>query len=150
MFTFVPNYTSSAIPLFHKNSKERAGISFAVLSQFRNTIGWFMKTHRPIKRILHFLITDGFKNISRYFKRFKYFQQYAIPKLIQTWTKNEQKQPSRGFLKKRYSENTKQIYRRTLVPNCDFNKVAKQLYWNHSTARMFSCKSAVYFQKTFS
>ena len=39
-----------------------------------------------------------------------------------------QKQPSRGVLKKRYSENVQQIYRRTLVPKFDFSKVVKQFY----------------------
>ena len=38
-----------------------------------------------------------------------------------------QKQPPRGVLKKRCSENMQQIYRRTM-PKCDFNKVANQLY----------------------
>ena len=38
---------------------------------------------------------------------------------------NDQKQPSRGVLKKRCCENMQQIYRRTPMPNCDFNKVAK-------------------------
>ena len=32
-----------------------------------------------------------------------------------------------GVLMKRYSENTQQIYRRTPMPQCDFNKVAKQV-----------------------
>ena len=40
---------------------------------------------------------------------------------------NTQKQPSRGVLRKRYSENMQQIYRRTPMMKCDFNKVAKQL-----------------------
>ena len=31
-----------------------------------------------------------------------------------------QKQPSRGILRKRCSENIQQIYRRTLLPKCDF------------------------------
>ena len=35
-----------------------------------------------------------------------------------------QKQPSRGDLKKRCSENMQQIYRVTPMPKCDFNKVA--------------------------
>ena len=39
-----------------------------------------------------------------------------------------QKQPSRGVLGKRYSENMQQISRRTAMSKCDFNKVAKQLY----------------------
>ena len=36
-----------------------------------------------------------------------------------------QKQPSRGVLTKMCSENMQQIYRRTLMPKCDLNKVAK-------------------------
>ena len=35
-----------------------------------------------------------------------------------------QKCPSRGVLRKRCSENMQQIYRRTPMPKCDFNKVA--------------------------
>ena len=38
------------------------------------------------------------------------------------------KQPSRGVPRKRCSENMPQIYRRTPMPKCDFNKVALQLY----------------------
>ena len=41
---------------------------------------------------------------------------------------SSQKQPSRGFLKERYSENMQQIYRRTPMKKCNFNKVALQLY----------------------
>ena len=55
---------------------------------------------------------------------------------------NVQKQPSRGVFKKRCSGNMQQIYRRTSMLKCDFNKVAKQ--W------VFSCKFAAYFQNTFS
>ena len=39
-----------------------------------------------------------------------------------------QKQPYRGVLIERCSKNIQQIYRRTLMTKCDFNKVAKQLY----------------------
>ena len=39
-----------------------------------------------------------------------------------------QKQPFRGALKKRCSENMQQIYRRTPMPKCDFKNVALQLY----------------------
>ena len=60
-----------------------------------------------------------------------------------------QKQPSRGVLSKRCSENLQQIYRRTPVLKCDLNKVALQLYWNHTSSWVFSCKFAVYFQNTF-
>ena len=39
-----------------------------------------------------------------------------------------QKQPSRGVLIKRCSENMQYIYKRTPMLKCDFNKVALQLY----------------------
>ena len=61
-----------------------------------------------------------------------------------------QKQPSRGILRKRRSEDMQQIYRRTPMPKWDFNKVAKQLYWSHTSTCVFSYKFAAYFQNTFS
>ena len=33
-----------------------------------------------------------------------------------------QKHQSRGVARKRYSENMQQIYRRTLMPKCNFNR----------------------------
>ena len=60
-----------------------------------------------------------------------------------------QKQPVIGVFSKRCSENMQQIYRRTLTPKCDFNKVALQLYWNRISAWVFSCKFAALFQNTF-
>ena len=36
------------------------------------------------------------------------------------------------------------------MSNCDFNKVAKQLYSNRASVWMFYCKLAAYFQSTFS
>ena len=39
-----------------------------------------------------------------------------------------QKQPSRGVLSKRCSENKQQIYRKAPMPKCDFNKVGWQLW----------------------
>ena len=39
-----------------------------------------------------------------------------------------QQQPPRGVPRNRCSENMQQIYRRTHMPKCDFNKVALQLY----------------------
>ena len=42
-----------------------------------------------------------------------------------------------------------EIYRRTSMPKYDFNKVALQLYWNRTSAWVFSCKFAEYFQNTF-
>ena len=60
-----------------------------------------------------------------------------------------QKQPSRGVLRKRCSENMQQINRRTLMPKCDFSKVAKQLFWNRTSTWVFSFIFAAYFQNTF-
>ena len=37
-------------------------------------------------------------------------------------------QPPRDVLRERCSENMQQNYGRTLMPKCDFNKFAKQLY----------------------
>ena len=56
-----------------------------------------------------------------------------------------QKQPSRGVVRKSCCENRLQIYRRTPMSQCDFSTVALQLYWNHTSARVFSCMSAAYF-----
>ena len=61
-----------------------------------------------------------------------------------------QKQQSRGFLKKRCAKNMQQIYRITPMPECNFSKVALQLYWNHTSAWVFSYKFAAYFQNTLS
>ena len=43
-----------------------------------------------------------------------------------------------------------QIYRRTPMSKCDFNEIAKQLYWNHTSAWPFPWIFAAYFQNTFS
>ena len=51
---------------------------------------------------------------------------------------------------KRCSKNMKQIYDKTPMSKSDFNKVAKQLYWNHTSAWVLSCKFAGYFQNIFS
>ena len=52
-----------------------------------------------------------------------------------------QKQPFTVVLKKRCSENIRQIYKRTSMPKCDFSKVFA-LYWNHTSAWGFYCKFA--------
>ena len=52
-----------------------------------------------------------------------------------------QKQPFRGVLNKKYSEYMQQIYRRTSIPKCVFNKVALQFYWNHTSACSSACSS---------
>ena len=63
------------------------------------------------------------------------------------WVSNAQKQPSRGILTKRCSENMQQFCRRTPMPKCDFNKVASQLYWNRTSVWVFSCKFAAYWNE---
>ena len=62
-----------------------------------------------------------------------------------------QKQPSREVLRKKCSGNMQQIYRRILMPKCDFNKIALQLYWfwNRTSAWVFSCKFAAFFRTSF-
>ena len=50
----------------------------------------------------------------------------------------KQKQPPRGVPRKSCSENMLQIYRRTPISKYDFNKVAKQLYQNRTSAWVFS------------
>ena len=42
-----------------------------------------------------------------------------------------------------------QIYRRTNLPKCDLNKVTLQLYGNHTSAWVLSCKFATYFRNNF-
>ena len=59
-----------------------------------------------------------------------------------------QKQPPKGVTRESYSENMQQIYRRTPMPKCDFNKVALQLYWNHTLAWVLSCKICCMFLRT--
>ena len=36
------------------------------------------------------------------------------------------------------------------MPKCNFNKAALQIYWNRTSAWVFSCKFAAHFQNTFS
>ena len=59
----------------------------------------------------------------------------------QFWSKLK---PEADVLKKRCSENMQQIYRRTRMPKCDF-----KLYWNRTSAWVFSCTFAAHFQNTF-
>ena len=42
------------------------------------------------------------------------------------------------------------IYWRTPMTKCDFNKIALELYRSHTSAWIFSCKFAAFFQNTFS
>ena len=55
-----------------------------------------------------------------------------------------------AFFGKRYSENMQQIYRRTLMPKYDFNKVALQLFWNCNSARVFSFAGSTLLKRKWS
>ena len=50
------------------------------------------------------------------------------------YIKNSQNQLSAVILRKSYSENMQQIWTGSLMLKCDFNKVALQLYLNHTLA----------------
>ena len=60
----------------------------------------------------------------------KQFKNNKLRIIAPTWNDEFelQKQPPRGVLRKRCSENIQEIYRRTPVQKCDFKKVAKQLH----------------------
>ena len=73
--------------------------------------------------------SKGFTIIQKFFKQRKQFiwnlkfsQLNNISKFPLSYISNH----PRGVLKKRCSENIQQMYRRTPMPKCDFNKVAKQ------------------------
>ena len=59
------------------------------------------------------------------------------------------KQPSIDVFIKKCPENMQRFYRRTPIRKYDFNKVARQLYWDHTSAWVFSCKLAANFQDNF-
>ena len=46
---------------------------------------------------------------------------------INLYQYHKQKQPFRGVLRKRHSENMQQVYRRTPMPKCDFNKALRHV-----------------------
>ena len=62
---------------------------------------------------------------------------------------SNQKQSSLSVLSKRCFKNMQQIYRRKPMTKFDCDKAAKQLYWNHTSALVFSCKFPAYFRNTF-
>ena len=53
------------------------------------------------------------------------------------------------FSSEKFYEDMHKIYRKTPMPKCDFNKVARQLSRNRTSALVLSCKFAAYFQNTF-
>ena len=60
------------------------------------------------------------------------------------------KQPPIGVLIRICFGNMQQILKKAVMPKCDFNGTAKNLYWSHTLASVFAGKFAAYFQTTFS
>ena len=48
-----------------------------------------------------------------------------------------------------YSKKMQLTYKKAPVQKCDFNKVAKQFYWNLTSVWVFFCKFPAYFQNIF-
>ena len=63
----------------------------------------------------------------------------------------QREQHTKGVLGKVFlNENMQQVYMETPMQKCNFNRVTKQLHWNHTSPRVLSCKFDSYFQNTFS
>ena len=67
---------------------------------------------------MHFVV-DIFLRIFRNFLRWLFPRENV---------KTSKKQPPRGVLRKKCSENIQQIYRRTPMPKCDFNKLSEHVF----------------------
>ena len=106
----------------------------------------FFKDEYIIKEILHGLLS----NIKSFHPRWDNIRPWFALLSILTSSESVQKQPPRGVLKKRCSKNMQEIYRKTPIQKRDLNTVAKQLYWNPTSAWVFSCKFTAYFQNIFS
>ena len=70
----------------------------------------------------------NFKKMLKTYGRQTTFKLLGFDRHLNTKFPIKQKQPPRGVPRKRCSEIMQQIYRRTPMPKCDFNKVAKQLF----------------------
>ena len=60
--------------------------------------------------------------------------------------KKPQKQPSRGVVRKRCSENMQQVYRRTPMPKCDFNSNFVEITLGHGCSLQICC---IFFEQFF-
>ena len=126
-----------------RSSQQRCSVRKGVLRNFAKFTG------KHLGKTKSFLRIPFLQNTSRWLL-LNYWQwsQFSPLSCFYIWIIS--KQPFRGVLMKRCSENIVQIHRRTPMPKYDFNKVALQLYWNHTSAWAFSCKYTAYFQNTFS
>ena len=111
-------------------------------SVFSSNTGKYGPEKTPYLHVFHSVMISNFRLV--------FFPLVSLFGMLFVFRCKVKKQPSRGVLIKRCSENMQQICRRTPIPKCDFNKVAKELYWNHTLAWVFSCKFNAYFQNIFS
>ena len=63
--------------------------------------------------------------------------------------RKQKKQPPRGVIRKRCSENMQPIYTRKPRPKCDFNKIPCNFIGITLRHEFSFCKFAAYFQNTF-
>ena len=82
---------------------------------FHKHLGIVLDDNVGYEHYLNFVL----KRVKKTICLLRKFQQ-SLPRKISNH--NLQKQPSRGALIKRCSENMQKIYRRTPMPKCDFNK----------------------------
>ena len=121
----------------YMNTRSMTPISAKKVEEFRQVIDLFwasFQTYRSYFKILYF---DG-------------MSVYHIFSRYQCGFRKWQKQTSKSVHITSCSEIMYEIYRRTPVLKCDFNKVAKQLYWNHTSECVLFCKFDAYFQNTYS
>ena len=110
-----------------------------------NIFTWKKYLKNTWKKILETLCCNSFCFLNAHFS-IAYVVIMELRDRHPMWKTFSQKQPSRRVLRERRSEDMQQIYRRTPMSKCNFNKVARQLYWNHTFAWVFSCKFAAYFK----
>ena len=80
---------------------------------------------------------------------FRYFPIIIkFTRVLNTWILISRGSPP-GVLKKNCTENMRQIYRRTPMPKCDFNKVIKRLYWNRTRQGHFPVNLGHIFRAVF-
>ena len=101
--------------------------------------------------IIKYLPTNKFIKIITWFLNHIFFLHLLVEKLYNNHVVSKIK--TEAFTQKCSWEKVFWKYAANLqekpMSKCDFNKLAKQLYWNHTSAWEFSRKSAAYFQNTF-
>ena len=111
----------------------RFWLGYTVCGNYKTKLRYIFPTDQINKRSQ--VSKDKFnKKPLQYYKIYAKVIKFNTSRALYYWKispQEIQKQPFGSTLRKRCSENNQQIYRRTLVPKCDFHKVALQFYWNH-------------------